>query len=123
MVPTGIGMSSLRRENYDLDQNNLLQIRKLDFLEEKRYDSLQWFAIYQRRTAKYFNSKVKPRRFQVGDLVLRKVLQNKGAVDPNWEGPFKIVEVLAPGAYKLSYLSGEHIPRSEYTDLLKIYYQ
>ena len=55
--------------------------------------------------------------------MLRKVLQNKGALDPNWEGPFKIAEVLAPRAYKLSYLSGEHIPRSWNADHLNIYYQ
>ena len=48
----------------------------------------------------------------MGDLVLRKVLHNKGALDPSWEGPFKIIEVLTLGAYKLSYLSGEQILRS-----------
>ena len=58
-----------------------------------------------------------------GRLVLRKILHNKGAIDPGWEGPFKIAKVLIPGAYKLSYLSGEHIPRSRNTDHLKIYYQ
>ena len=42
--------------------------------------------------------------------MLRKVLKNTGALDPSWEGPFKIAEVLAPGAYKLSYLSKDHIP-------------
>ena len=107
-----IGMSSLRWENFDQDQNHLLQRRKLDILDEKRRDSLLRVAAYQRRTVRYFNSKVKPRRFQVGDLVLRKVLQNKGALDPNWEDPFKIVEILAPRAYKLSYLSEYHIPTS-----------
>ena len=83
MVTVEIGMSSLRRENYDPDQYDLLQRRELNFLEEKQHDSQLQVAVYQHRTAKYFNSKVKPRRFQVGDLVLRKVLQNKGALDPN----------------------------------------
>ena len=41
--------------------------------------------------------------------MLRKVLQNKGALDPSWEGPFKSTEVLTPGVYKLSYISGEQI--------------
>ena len=35
MVPIEIGMSSLRREKYDPNQNNLLQRRELDFLEDK----------------------------------------------------------------------------------------
>ena len=119
MVPIEIRMSSLKRENYDPDQNNLLQRPEIDFLKEKQCDSQLWVAIYQRRTARYLNSKVKTRRFKIGDLVLRKVLQNKGALDLNWEDLFKIAEVLAPGAYKLSYLSGEHISTSWNADHLK----
>ena len=54
--------------------------------------------------------------------MLRKVLHNK-ALDPSWEGPYKIAEMLTSGAYKLSYLSGEHIPRSWNANHLKMYYQ
>ena len=79
-------------------------------------------VVYQHRIARYFNSKVKQQRFQGGDLVLRKVLQNKSTLDPNWEGLYKITEILSPGAYKLAYLSGEHIPRSWNTDHLIMYY-
>ena len=39
MVLVEIGMSSLRRENYDQDENHLLQRCDLDFLEENRSDS------------------------------------------------------------------------------------
>ena len=55
--------------------------------------------------------------------MFRKVLQNKGALDPSWEGPFKIAKVLTPKAYKLSYLSGEQISRSWNVIHLNIYYQ
>ena len=65
MVLVEIEMSFLRRENYDQDENHLLQRCKLDFLDEKQSDSQLRVAVYQRCTAKYFNSKVKPRRFQV----------------------------------------------------------
>ena len=51
--------------------------------------------------------------------MLRKVFQNKGALDPSWEGLFKIVEVLTPEMYKLSYLGGEQVPRSWNVDHLK----
>ena len=37
------------------------------------------------------------RRFQEGNLVLRRVLHNKRALDLSWEGPYKIVGVLTPG--------------------------
>ena len=46
MVPIEIRMSSLKRENYDPDQNNLLQRHELDFLKEKQCDSQLWVAIY-----------------------------------------------------------------------------
>ena len=112
MVPVEIGMTSLKRELYNQEENHILQRREFNFLDQKRGDSQLRVAAYQQLTARYFNSKVKPRRFQVVDPVPRKVLQNKNALDLNWEGSFKIVEVLAPKAYKLSYLSREHIPRS-----------
>ena len=52
--------------------------------------------------ARYFNSKVKPRSFGVGDLVLRNIFQstneqNVGVLGPNWEGPYRVVEIIRPG--------------------------
>ena len=77
---------------------------ELDLLEEKRELAKLRIASYQQRAARYYNSKVKVKRFQLGDLVLRKVLQNTeearaGALGPNWEGPYKIILVLQPGTY------------------------
>ena len=72
---------------------------------------------------RYFNSKVKMRRFWEKDLVLRKVLYNKGALDLGWKGPFKITEVLTPGACKLAHFNGEQTLRSWNADRLKMYYQ
>ena len=45
--------------------------------------------------AKNNNSKVRHRDFQVGDLVLRKVMGAtkdlaQGKLDPNWEGPYRV---------------------------------
>ena len=44
--------------------------------------------------AKYYNSKVRHRDFQVGDLILRKVMgairdPSQGKLEPNWEGPYR----------------------------------
>ena len=90
MVLVEMGMSSLRRENYDQNDNHILQRHELDYLEEKWSASQLRVVAYQHRTTRYFNSKVKPRIFQVGNLVLRLVIQNKGALDSNWEGLYKI---------------------------------
>ena len=104
-----LGARSLRRDNFDPYQNMILQQREPDFLKEKLRDSQLWVVMYQRCTARYFNSKVKTRRFQVGELVLKRVLHNKVALDPSLEGPYKIARALTPGAYQLPHLNGEEI--------------
>ena len=54
---------------------------ELDLLEEKRGLAALRIASYERRSERYFNSKVKERRFREGDLVLRKVLPNTKEVN------------------------------------------
>ena len=58
----------MREENND-DQ---LQIN-LDFLDEVRDKAFSRMTIYQQKMAEYFNKRVKLRRLDIGDLVLRKV--------------------------------------------------
>ena len=79
MVLVKLEARSLRRDNFDPEQNMILQRRELDFLKEKQCDLQLRVAVYQRHTARYFNLK--------RDLILRSVLHNKGALDPSWEGP------------------------------------
>ena len=83
MVPMEIEMSSLRRESYDQDKNHLLQRYELDIIEDKRNTSQLQVASYHCRTVRCYNSKVKQKRFQMGDLVLRRVVQSNGALDQN----------------------------------------
>ena len=100
-----------------------LQRHELDFIKEKQCDSQLRVTTYQRRTTRYFNSKVKTRRFQIGNLILKKVLHSKGALDPSWEGSYKITRILNPDAYQLAHLNGDWVPRSWNADHLKIHYQ
>ena len=51
IVPVELGAGSLRRDNFDPEQNMILQRRKLDFVKEKRCDSQLWAGAYQWRTA------------------------------------------------------------------------
>ena len=52
------------------------------------------------------SSKLRPRQFQVADLVMRKAhpyqLENK--LSPKWTGPFRVTEVLGNWAYRLETL-------------------
>lgn len=69
---------------------------------------------YQRRVARYFNSKVHEKRFKILDVVLQKVtlkieVKEAGVLGPNWEGPYRISSIIRLGSYKLERLNGEMI--------------
>ena len=76
MIPVEVGVPSLRCDTYNQKENFALQRYKLDLLEEKRDLTALRIASYKRRSERYFNSKVKERRFKEGDLVLRKINSN-----------------------------------------------
>ena len=54
---------------------------ELDLFEENRDLVALRTALYKWRFERYFNSKVKERRFKDGDLVLRKILPNTKEVN------------------------------------------
>jgi len=54
--------------------------------------------------ARQYDAMVKPRLFNIGDLVLKKVsLTTKnpthGKLGPNWEGPYKVINCKRQGSY------------------------
>ena len=64
----------------------------LDLLDEKREQVLKHTEDYQRKTAMYYNKKVKPRSYKPGDLVLKKLLPARknpahGKLGPNLRAP------------------------------------
>ena len=61
-------------ENYDEDKNEEAMRLQLDLVDEVRVITEQRMAQYQNLLAKHYNSNVRHRDFQVGDLVLRKVM-------------------------------------------------
>ena len=77
----------------------------------------------KRRVELKKKAKTKPQRFKVVDLVMRKAhpyqLENK--LSPKWSGPFRVVEVLGNGAYKLETLERGAIPRTWNVANLKFY--
>ena len=82
----------------------------------------------KQRMARYYDSKVKERKFKVGDTVLRRVFQNTkepGAVALGYsrEGPYQVTEVLRSGAYRFANLVGVPIRHPWNAEHLKKYYQ
>ncbi|XP_075652118.1 uncharacterized protein LOC142622516 [Castanea sativa] len=74
LISTEVGLASYRVESYDESKNDEALRLQLDLVDEVRAAATQRLARYQDMMAKYYNSKVRHRDFQVGDLVLRKVL-------------------------------------------------
>ena len=69
-------INSIRTQAYDDQANITALVGNLDLLEAKRERAQLRLATYQQRAARYYNSRVRERRFRVGELVLRKVLPN-----------------------------------------------
>ena len=68
-------------------------------------------SLYRQSIARFYNKGVNARRFDIGDLVLRKIFQNTaeanaGKLGANWEGPYRVTKIAHPGVYELETLGG-----------------
>ena len=100
-------------ENYSKDNEDALCLQ-LDLVDEVRATAEQRLMLYQNLMAKYYNSNVRRRDFQVGDLVLRKVMgvardPSQGKLGPNWEGPYRITSWQRKDTYHLETLDGRRL--------------
>lgn len=64
---------------------------------------------YQQALRRYHDRNVKTRSFNVGNLVLRRVLatKDKQKLSPPWEGPYIISRVIRPGSFKQKTIEGQ----------------
>ena len=88
VIPLEIGLPTLRTSEWEPTRNDMAQSQALDLLEERREQVMIRLASYQQQLKKGYNENVRPRSFQQGDLVLRKVLgntknPNDGKLGPN----------------------------------------
>ena len=59
----------------------------------------------------------------MGDWILRRIPTPQTKLQPNWEGPFEIAEVVGNGAYRLKEIhGGKTIPRTWNALYLRKYY-
>ncbi|XP_068504466.1 uncharacterized protein [Phaseolus vulgaris] len=116
--------SSPRFQNFVAEESNEERKVSLDLLDEVREEAHIKAKALKRKVEYKYNSKLKPRQFQVADLVMRKShpyqLENK--LSPKWTGLFHITEALGNGAYKLETLEGGTIPRTWNIANLKFYF-
>ena len=106
VAPVEIGLKSPRIELASAEHNEEALRLNLDLLDKKREQVLKHTEDYQRKTARYYEQKIKPRSYKPGDLVLKKLLPTRknpthGKLGPNWEGPYMVSRVVRPGNYEL----------------------
>ena len=128
MAPVEIGLKSLRIELASVEHNDEALRLNLDLLDEKREQVLKYTEDYQRKTARYYNQKVKPRNYKPGDLVLKKLLPARknpahGKLGPSWEGPYIVTRVIRPDNYELQTREGKILPHTWNAEHLKRFYQ
>ena len=73
----------------------------LDTLEEEREVAKARSTFYQQQARRYQRREVRAKTYNVGELVLRLPDKKKNKLEPKWEGPFIIDQVLTGGAYRL----------------------
>nr|GEV68498.1 reverse transcriptase domain-containing protein [Tanacetum cinerariifolium] len=88
----------------------------LDLLTEKREAAAIQEARYKMKMEHYYNKRVCPMSFKVGEYVYRKNkasrVENLGKLGPKWEGPYFIVEAYQNGSYKLRIMDDRESGRS-----------
>ena len=104
MAESGLEESEWAQARYD----------QLNLIEGKRLATMSHGRLYQRRIKNAFDKKVRPRKFNEGDLVLNKmshaVKDNRGKWAPNYEGPFVVKRAFSGGALILTHMDGEELP-------------
>ena len=111
IIPTEVGLISYRVDNQDERKNDEAMRIQLDLVDQVRATAKQRLARYQDCMAKHYNSRVRHKDFQVGDLILRKVMgvardPTQGKLNPNWEGPYRVTSWQRKGTYHLETMDG-----------------
>ncbi|CAJ2652869.1 unnamed protein product [Trifolium pratense] len=116
VLPVEIYLQSIRIQRQmeiPTDHYWSMMFDELVDLDEERLRALDTLSRQKERVAKAYNKKVKSKTFEVGNLVWKVILPMDkkdrvlGKWSPNWEGPFKIIQVFSNGAYEIEELTSE----------------
>ncbi|GKV02859.1 hypothetical protein SLEP1_g15243 [Rubroshorea leprosula] len=131
VLPMELTARSLRvmiQHNLQSGEYDEAMMLELEDLEDSRLTALDRLQAQKLKVAKSYNKRVKGKNLVVGDLVWKAILplgkknHRFGKWSPNWEGPFRIHEVLRGGAYWLESLDRELHPKKINGIYLKPYY-
>lgn len=129
VLPIEVQIPSLRiMKDAGLDEDEWIQTRldQINLIDEKRLAVVCHGQMYQKRMIKAFNKKVKPKVYQAGDLVIKRIIlpqgDPRGKWTPTYEGPFVVKRVFSGGAMMLTTMDGEDFPQPVNADIVKKYY-
>lgn len=126
VLPAEISVSSHRVHSFDKDTNDTELRKNLDLLEERREIAYIREAQYKQKIEKYYNKRATKVSHKPGDYVLRLNSASKaeytGKMRPTWEGPYRVLESIGNGAYKLETLDGKPVDRTWNGENLRKFY-
>ena len=123
-----VHMANHRVMRYQDEENKELLRLNLDLIDKVRMDSKHKIAVYKNLMARQYDAMVKPRRFNIRDLILKRVsLATKnpahGKLGPNWEGPYRVINCKRQGSYYLETLDERMLEHPWNVEHLRRYYQ
>jgi hypothetical protein len=131
ILPVEVNLDALRiaRQNElsVVDYHNLM-LDRLNKVSDEKVKALGEIERDKLRVARAYNRKVKEKSFQLRDLIWKMILplgsrSNKfGTWSPNWEGPYRIEEVISRNSYIVQNIQGTSLPRALNGKYLKTYY-
>ena len=116
------------QEKISADEYSSFMNINTEDLTELRLWALEKIKENKAKVARAYNKKVRPKNFQVGDLVWELVLPigskdpMYGKCSPNWHGPYRIVETAPGNSYLMETLEGVRFSRNVNGNYLKKYY-
>jgi hypothetical protein len=116
------------KNDLTVEEYATLMSDNVEDITELRLWSLEKIKENKAKVACAYNKKVKPKEFQVGDLVWEAVppLGTKdaayGKCSPNWHGPYRVDQALPGNAYMLEELDGVKFPVAINGQHLKKYF-
>jgi len=124
IIPVGIHEGSPHLLGFMAEESDEERKVNMDLIGKAKKEAKIKAEAVKRSVERQYNSMVKLRQFQVGNLVMRKAhpyeLENK--LSPKWTGLFRITKAKGNGSYKLETLEGGPIPRSWNATTLKFYF-
>ncbi|XP_075636749.1 uncharacterized protein LOC142608984 [Castanea sativa] len=128
VIPAKVHMANHRVMKYQDEDNEDQLCLSLNLIDEVWMDAEQMTARYKNLMARQYDTMVKPRRFNIGDLVLKRVsfvTKNLAheKLGPNWEGPYRVINCKRQGLYYLEALDGRKLKCPWNVEHLRRYYQ